>query len=309
MDPLLRTLLTVAESQTLVQAAESLHLTQPTVTRQLQQLEQRLGVRLFDRFGKRLVLNHAGEVVYRYAKSQQRLYEKMQEELNALADPDVGTVYIGAGLTPSIYLLPPVLATYRARHPRVQFQIRSGSSRQVCAALQRREIDLGVVTTVDEQAQDLDTTPLLRDELLLVAAPHHPLALRGAAAFADWIREPLILMRQGSGLRRIVESLAAERGLSLQVAMETDSLESISRLVQLGVGISCLPRSCVQDDVAAGRLVVVEPEDVDLGARIITLVTRKEGMLPACALQFARFLPLALGRRGTEPKDNDSPSS
>ncbi|MCL6631872.1 MAG: LysR family transcriptional regulator [Alicyclobacillus herbarius] len=290
MDTWLRTLVTVVESSTLVQAAESLHLTQPTVTRQLQQLEQQLGVRLFDRLGKRLVLNRAGEVVYHYAKSQQSLYDKMQAELGALADPYVGTVYLGAGLTPSIYLLPPLLAEYRRRHPQVRFQVTSGSSKEIAAALERREIDFGVVTTVDEGMTDFWTIPLLRDELLLVAAPGHPLAERGAASAAEWMQEPLVLMRKGSGLRRILDNLATEHGLTLQVAMETDSLESINRLVQLGVGLSCLPRSCVQDDIAAGRLAAIRTLDGELGARTITLIGRREGTLSACAGRFIRVL-------------------
>ncbi|WP_051344310.1 LysR family transcriptional regulator [Alicyclobacillus herbarius] len=290
MDTWLRTLVTVVESSTLVQAAESLHLTQPTVTRQLQQLEQQLGVRLFDRLGRRLVLNRAGEVVYHYAKSQQSLYDKMQAELGALADPYVGTVYLGAGLTPSIYLLPPLLAEYRRRHPQVRFQVTSGSSKEIAAALERREIDFGVVTTVDEGMTDLWTIPLLRDELLLVAAPGHPLAERGAASAAEWMQEPLVLMRKGSGLRRILDNLATEHGLTLQVAMETDSLESINRLVQLGVGLSCLPRSCVQDDIAAGRLAAIRTLDGELGARTITLIGRREGTLSACAGRFIRVL-------------------
>ncbi len=290
VDTWLRTLVTVVESSTLVQAAESLHLTQPTVTRQLQQLEQQLGVRLFDRLGRRLVLNRAGEVVYHYAKSQQSLYDKMQAELGALADPYVGTVYLGAGLTPSIYLLPPLLAEYRRRHPQVRFQVTSGSSKEIAAALERREIDFGVVTTVDEGMTDLWTIPLLRDELLLVAAPGHPLAERGAASAAEWMQEPLVLMRKGSGLRRILDNLATEHGLTLQVAMETDSLESINRLVQLGVGLSCLPRSCVQDDIAAGRLAAIRTLDGELGARTITLIGRREGTLSACAGRFIRVL-------------------
>ncbi|WP_067936177.1 LysR family transcriptional regulator [Alicyclobacillus kakegawensis] len=290
MDAWLRTLIAVVESSSLVQAAEQLHLTQPTVTRQLQQLEERLGVKLFDRMGKRLVLNRAGTVVYRYAKSHQGLHDKMRDELSALADADVGTVYLGAGLTPSIYLLPPVLAAYRRQHPRVQFQVTSGSSKEIAAALQRREIDLGVVTTVGEDMVDCWTIPLLRDELLLVAAPGHPLAERGRASRSEWMSEPLVLMRRGSGLRRIVDDLARSAGVSLTVAMETDSLESISRLVQLGVGLSCLPRSCVADDVAEGRLRVIQPVDKELGARTITLIGRREGNMPACAGQFASVL-------------------
>lgn len=286
MNELYRTVVQIVDSETLVRAAEALHLTQPTVTRQVQQLEREFGMKLFDRVGKRLVLNHPGEVVYRYARTLLALEQKMKDELTAFGDPEVGTVYIGAGLTPSIYLLPPLLAWYRLRHPQVQFQVQSGSSTEVWAALQQREIDLGIVTTVDAGWSNFEARPLMMDELLLVAAPGHALCTTATAHFLDVARYPLVLMREGSGLRRMILEVAATRQVSLRIAMETDSLESLNRLVQSGAGISFLPRSSVSDDLASGRLVQIDLEDVHLGARTITMITRKEGPLSANSGQF-----------------------
>ncbi|GGJ08647.1 LysR family transcriptional regulator [Alicyclobacillus cellulosilyticus] len=294
MDPRYQTFVQIVEHETLVRAAEALRLTQPTVTRQVQQLEAQVGMRLFDRIGKRLVLNRAGEIVYRYAKSCLLLEQKMRDELAAFLDPEAGTVYLGAGLTPSIYLLPPLLARYRRLHPHVQFQVRSGSSREVWAMLRQREVDLGVVTTVPADRDDLVQTPLVRDALRLVAAPGHPLTRFREVRLADAAQYPFVLMREGSSLRAIVERLVAARGATVRAAMETDSLESINRLVQQGIGIAVLPESAVQDDLLLGRLVSIPVVDADLGARTITLVARAEGSLPACAAQFARWLPAAV---------------
>lgn len=289
MHSLYRTFVQIVDSATLRRAAEQLHLTQPTVTRQIQQLERDCGVNLFDRSGRRLVLNRAGERVYRTAKQIMALEQKLQDELSEFADPDVGTVYLGAGLTPSIYLLPPLLADYRVRHPRIQFQVRTGSSQVVLDMLLRREVDLGVVTTT-AQRPDVVTTPLVLDELLLVAAPGHPLATQRSCAFAEVALHPLVLLRPESGLRRLIGQLADARGVKLQIAMETDSLESLNRLVQSGVGLSILPQSSVQDDVSSGRLVQVEVNDVEFGSRTITLITRADGSLSASAAKFAGWL-------------------
>jgi DNA-binding transcriptional LysR family regulator len=289
-ESLLRTFVQVVESETLVQAAEALHLTQPTLTRRIQQLEDRFGMRLFERVGRRLVLNRAGELVYHYARRVLDLERKMADELESLRDPETGTIYIGAGLTPSIYLLPPLLAAYRATHPRVRFQLRTGSSSEIFHALMQREVDLGVVTTIDEQRQgDVEAFPLFRDDLWLIVPADHPLAEAGRVPLAKAAQYPFVLMRQGSGLRAIVEELFA--GLPLSAAAETDSLECANRLVQTGVGLSILPRSCVQDDVAAGRLARVLVDDADLGSRTITLIIRRDGPIPASAARFAAFLP------------------
>ncbi|MDQ0189152.1 LysR family transcriptional regulator [Alicyclobacillus cycloheptanicus] len=310
MNPLYRTFVQIVESETLSRAADLLHLTQPTVTRQVQQLERDLGVVLFDRIGRRLVLNRAGERVYRTARQILALEQKLADELNEFADPDVGTVYIGAGITPSIYLLPPILADYRKRHPRVQFQVRTGSSRVVLEMLLRREIDLGVVTTV-EPRPDIVATPLILDELLVVTKPLHPLTEQMPCRFTDIAQYPWVLMRPESGLRRIVTRMADEHNVKLPIAMETDSLESINRLVQHGVGVSVVPRSSVQDDILAGRLVEITVEDTQLGARTITLITRSDSVLPASASRFVEVLPAscrALGAVGAPQSLDPSPS-
>jgi len=286
-----KSLVKIIESDTLVDAARALHVTQPTLTRQIQQLERSFGMVLFDRVGKRLVLNRAGELVYRYARHFLALEQKMMDELTSFLDPNVGTIYMGAGLTPSIYLLPPLLAAYRKAHADVQFQVRSGSSREVCDALLSREVDVGVVTTVDDRKGDFHVVPIVEDDLLMVAAPDTPLARKRQVSFAEVCASPMVLMRESSGLRHMVSELTAEYGLRLNVAMETDSLESLNRLVQHGVGVSVLPRSAIQDDLTTGRLIQLELSDATLGARTVMLVTRFHSTLPAVAAQFAQHLP------------------
>lgn len=324
MNSLYRTFVQVVERGTLSEAAASLHLTQPTVTRQLQQLERECGTALFDRSGRRMVLNRPGQRVYQTARQVLALEQRLLDELREFADPDVGTIYIAAGLTPSIYLLPPVLAAYRNAHPKVQFQVQSGSSREVLDLLYSGTVDMGVVTTAEADG-DLTLTPLMLDRLLLVAAPHHPLIADGSqrtglnefstsppevraqvltqrrshvreVRFAELSAWPMVLMRPESGLRAIVESLAGSSGAKLQIAMETDSLESLNRLVQTGVGLSVLPQSAVSDDLTAGRIVEVKVQDVELGSRTITLAARTGAALPASAARFAAALPALVGQ-------------
>ncbi|WDL95867.1 LysR family transcriptional regulator [Alicyclobacillus sp. ALC3] len=290
MNTLYRTFVQVVEHGTLSEAADRLHLTQPSVTRQLQQLERTYGTALFDRAGRKMLLNRAGQRVYQTARQVLALEQRLADELREFANPEIGTVYIAAGLTPSIYLLPPVLAAYRDKHPKVQFQVQSGSSKEVLEMLHTGAVDMGVVTTAESNA-DLTLTALVLDRLLLVAAPNHPLPSGGAVRFSELSEWPMVLMRPESGLRSIVESIAVSTGTKLQIAMETDSLESINRLVQTGVGLSVLPQSAVADDLAAGRLVEISLGDVELGSRTITLATRTGATLPANAERFAAALP------------------
>ena len=288
------TFVQIVESQTLVGAAESLHTTQPTLTRQLHQMESELGVKLFDRVGKKLILNQAGEMIYQYAKQFVTLENRMQDEISAFMNPEVGTIRIGAGLTPSIYLLPQLLALYRSSHTGVRFHIQTGSSHDVFSLLLRGEADLGIVTTLQAGVTEVETKALIRDELLLIAPVTHPLVQVVSCTIREAARYPIVLMRTGSGLRKIVDDLAMAHGFRWETVTETDSLETMNRLVQTGIGLSVLPRSAVQDDLSAKRLSVIPLRDVDLGARTITLIKRATGQLPAVAAQFADKLPSLL---------------
>jgi len=296
MTNLFETFIAVAEGTSLVEAALSLHLTQPTITRQLQQLERHYEMPLFDRVGRRLVLNRAGEEVYAAAKRMVSLERKLQEDLNGLADPAVGTVRLGAGLTPSLYLLPRVAASYRLRYPRVQFHVTSLSSQETCTALLNHDIDLGIVTTFDGH-EELVAAPLYVDDLLLVVGKDHPLTCQESVSPPDFNYIPIVLMPKSSGLRKIIDQIARDVGIELQVAMETDSLESINRVVQAGMGAAILPRSAVQEEVESGKLVEVDMYGVSPVSRTVRLVRRKEGLLPACALQFALMLE-TMGAQG-----------
>jgi DNA-binding transcriptional LysR family regulator len=295
MMPAYRTFVAIVENETLVSAAQALHTTQPTLTRQLQQIESDFGIQFFDRVGKKLVLNQAGFLVYQYAKQFVTLENRMQDELSVFMNPEVGAIRIGAGLTPSIYLLPQLFSLYRAKHPFVQFHVRSGSSEEVFTALLHGEIDLGVVTTLVHEGLEVKTVPLIRDDLLLVAPAGHPLLRSQPASIQEVAEYPVVLMAKGSGLRKIIDEIAGTHGFKWEMVTETDSLESINRLVQSGLGLSVLPRSSVQDDLLQGKLSVVALRDMELGARTITLISRSTGYLPAAASRFAEKLPELLG--------------
>ncbi|GEO24428.1 LysR family transcriptional regulator [Alicyclobacillus acidoterrestris] len=284
-----QTFLTVVEHETVSAAAEVLHTTQPTVTRQIQQLERTLGTTLFDRVGKRLILTRAGAKVYDTARELLQTQTRLLDALSELTDPEQGTVRLGSGLTPCIYLLPNVIANYAAEHPAVRFHIVTGSSKEVTERLVRREIDLAFVTTPPADRDQFTAMPLWRDELCVVVAPSHPQA-GVRCSVGDMAEMPLILMRSDSGLRQIVDQKLGARQEGLRAVVETDSLEAISRFVQAGLGMAVLPKSAVADDVAQGRLAIVTLTDATLGARTITALTRRSSGLPAVTAAFVQFL-------------------
>lgn len=267
--------LTVIECETISRAAQVLHATQPTISRQIQQLERHLGVLLFDRVGKRLMLTRAGSRVAVHARQLLATETRLLLELNEFTDPERGIIRLGAGMTPTIYRLPQIIADYRTSHPHVQFQIRTGSSTETLERLRQRDIDIAIVTTPPIDQLDLVTVPLWEDELHVVVDPAHELAGQ-TVSIRRIAEENMVMMPAESSLRTIVETRVRPflDHASVQPVIETDSLEAINRFVQAKQGIALLPTSAVVDDIAAGRLADVFSADVEFGSRTITAVTR-----------------------------------
>ncbi len=294
MDPLYKSFVAVVEGKTMMRAAQRLHVAQPTLSRQIAQLEEQMGIPLFDRVGKRLVLNHAGTLVYEVAKRSLAMEDRLKAHLDSIADPEVGTIHIGAGLTPAIHLLPPMIATYRLQHPGVQFSVRIGSSREMLTALRSREVDMAIVTTVGRDETGFWTLPLMKDPLLLVASVSMAAAVGDEPISISQLAEyPMVLLREGSGLRELILDLAMQHHTSLHVAAETDSLESISSMVQHGVGLSILPTSAVHDDIQQERISALSVKE-DLPAREILLVREEQRSQSAVS---AKFVDAVITRR------------
>ncbi|SIS57804.1 LysR family transcriptional regulator [Alicyclobacillus vulcanalis] len=287
----LRALVTVVSLGSVSEAARALHVTQPTVTRQIQQLERQFGQALFDRSGKRLALTPAGERVHAYALEVLRKQEELAESLLEMSNPEAGLVRIGAGLSPTLYRLPALVARYASIHPRVRFQVVTGSSKVTLERLASRAVDLAIVTTPPDGDAGVELVALWRDELVAVAPSYHALAGK-RATIAELAEHPLVVMHGESGLRRQIDELLHRAGVDRPAppVMETDSLEAMNRFVQAGLGLAVVPWPAVADDVTEGRLKLVHIVGCDLGQRTVTLVWRKESHIPAAARAFLRWL-------------------
>ncbi|WP_206832181.1 LysR family transcriptional regulator [Alicyclobacillus fructus] len=287
----LRALVTVVSLGSVSEAARALHVTQPTVTRQIQQLERHFGQALFDRSGKRLALTPAGERVHAYALEVLRKQEELAESLLEMSNPEAGLVRIGAGLSPTLYRLPAIVARYASMHPRVRFQVVTGSSKVTLERLASRAVDLAIVTTPPESDAGIAQVALWRDELVAVAPANHALAAK-RATMEELARYPLVVMHGESGLRRQIDELLHRAGVERPAppVMETDSLEAMNRFVQAGLGLAVVPWPAVADDVTQGRLKLVHIAGCDLGQRTVTLVWRRESHVPAAASAFIAWL-------------------
>lgn len=239
----------VLKSGSTTQASVVLALSQSAVSAALADLEGQLKVLLFDRVGKRLVINEHGRLLYPKALA---LLEQAGE-IEQLFLHDSGALRIAASSTIGNYMLPEMIAHYRKDFPATPLELNVGNSQEVIVAVADFRVDLGLIEGPCHMPE-LVTQPWLEDELVVFAAPDNPLAQQSltleALASAPWI-----LRERGSGTREVLDHLLLAHMPNFQLVMELGNSEAIKHAVRHGIGISCLSRRVVEEQLASGVLV------------------------------------------------------
>lgn len=269
----LETLCTVVDAGSLNVAAERMHLSQPAVSKQIRALEADLGVQLLLRTARGVELTPVGRRVYRLARRAVATVAGCRRAAEGWKSPESGQLVVAAGLTLTLFTLPPVIQEFRRQVPGVHLEVLSGDSRESLAALLAFEADVALVTTVAPHPE-VQAVPLFVDPLVLVAAAGA--ALPGTVPELD--RATLISFRSGSGLRQYVDQVLESRGARPEVVMQFDSIEAIKTMVGLGLGLALLPWSAVREDVAAQRLAARRLPDWPDAGRTVTLLRRRAGL-------------------------------
>jgi DNA-binding transcriptional LysR family regulator len=266
----------VARAGSTVAASHAVALSQSATSAALQQLERGLGAQLFERMNKRLTLNDAGRALLPLALGALAQARDIEQAFAADAADLPARLRVAASTTIGTYALPQVLARLARSHPRMRVDLRIANTREVGAAVQALEVDLGLIEGSNHWP-GLEVEPWLRDELVVVAAPGDPLAAQaarkplGVAALrkAAWLlREP------GSGTREMVEHTLLPHLHQMPASATMGSSEAIARCVAQGLGISCLSRVLVQAQIDAGRLALL-PTTLPRMWRYFSLVQRK----------------------------------
>ncbi len=247
----------VAEELSFRKAAEILHLSQPAVSQQVHTLEEEAGVRLFDRHSSGVALTEAGRILLTHATTAALTMQQAQRELAALNNDVAGDLRLGASTTVAQYVLPRILGAFLRQYPHVHLSLVSGNTERIVASVAEERIALGIIEG-PAMRRDLKTERMMQDEMVLIVAPDHPLALtKKAIAPATLKTLPLLLRERGSGSRRVVERALKQAGLplrSLAVAMELDSTEAIVSGVEAGLGAGFVSRFAISKAVRLGTI-------------------------------------------------------
>ena len=266
----LRILRAIVSEGSFKKAADSLYVTQPAVSLQIQNLEKQLEICLFDRGGRKAQLTEAGKVLINYCDS---ILNQCQEACRAIEDLQQlkgGSLVIGASQTTGTYLMPRMLGLFRQKYPEVKVELHVHSTRRTGWSVANGQIDLAVIggELPTELNELLDVIPYATDELALVLPPKHPFAKLPELNKEDLYRLDFVSLDSQSTTRKVLDQLLASAGLDVQrlrIEMELNSLEAIKNAVQSGLGAALLPVVSIEREIAAKTL--YKPLVLDLEVR------------------------------------------
>jgi len=278
----LLTLAEVAHRGSITEAARALGLTQPAATRRLQLLEEEIGAPLLARGRKGVRLTETGKLVASEGEALLERYERLLSDVRKLQRLEAGTVRVGGGATAVTALLPEVIRRFRAAHKEIIFEVREAGSREIAAAVAREELELGLVT-LPVHSDGLDLRPLLRDRIVLVAPKDHLFAGKRVAPGA-LNGSPLIGFEAGSAIRRIIDDALLRRGIAMQIVMELRSIQSILKMVELGLGLAFVSSLGLSKDTVSVEVPGLRIE------RTLAVATKRGRPLSPAAAAFLKQL-------------------
>ena len=282
----IRAFLKIAETRNFTRAANDLHVSQSALTVQVQQLEESLGVRLFDRNKRGVTLTAAGKDVF---GPLQRLFNDAQtivEHARDLSSASTGFVSIAALPTVCAGPLPELIRSFLESHPGIRVQISDVIAERVREAVLKREVDIGIATLQGRDAE-LRSTPLFQDRLVVFAPPGHPLSEKHTVTLREASAHGLILPGRASSVREAVEAIAHRERLLLDIRHETNFMPTALGFVRANLGIAILPETAAGTDTSD---IMIVPFNNRFLNRQIELLQRRDAALSPAAESLARHL-------------------
>ncbi len=271
-------------------AAEALHLTQPTVSGHIKNLESDLGVMLLDRLGKRVVPTEEGEILYRYGQKLLALRDHARQEIEAVSGKMGGLLKIGGSTIPGAYILPALIGAFKKEYPSLSIQLMIDDTAKVTQAVKDGDLCIGVVGARVADGH-LESHTFLTDELVVAVPAGHHWAHKKIIPVEALKTEPFIQREEGSGTRRIMEEHLEKAGFSLSdldTVAVVGSSDAVRQAVKAGLGVSILSIRALQDDVQTGRISAVRLKGLKLerSFSIILLKGKSRSLLCQVFLDF-----------------------
>lgn len=285
----LKVFCSVAKNLSFTKASQELFVSQPAITKHIQELETTYETRLFNRQGNHIALTDSGKLLLEHCERILEAYKHLEYEMHLLHDQYTGELKLGASTTIAQYVLPPLLGQFIRKFPQVKLSLLNDNSREVETALQEQRIDLGLVEGIYRQPT-LKYTAFLKDELVAVVHTHSKLELPDEITPDDLLHIPLVLRERGSGTLDVIERALGQHGIklsALRVLMYLGSTESIKLFLENTDCMGIVSIRSISRELASGAFRIIEIKGMPM-LREFNFV-RQQGQEGGLSQVFMRF--------------------
>ncbi len=274
----------------ITRAAERLRVSQPNITVAIKKLEAELGIQLFDRSQKQLSLTPEGAVFLNRVELVLRNIQDAVLEVNDYKQLQKGTIKIGIPSMIGAYLFPRIFSSFQKQYDHLDIYLYEEGSMAIREQLERDELDFGIVI-ISNVPQNLSSLKITTSQIMACVHENNPLAQKESISIDDMKDTDLIMLKDGSYLREMVQSKLKNAGITPNVVLESNQIETIKGLVASGVGMAFLLDFVVEDTPGIKSLPLAEPLNVDVG-----LAWKKDRYISKAAKAFMDFCRMTLKR-------------
>ena len=266
MDFRLKVFYTVANRLSFTKAAAELFITQPAISKHVQELEEQYKIKLFDRNGSKISLTSAGEVLLKHTKNIFEIYREIDFDMSSLINERTGILRIGASTTISQYIIPPLLARFHQRMENIKVNLLNGNTEQIENALINREIEIGIVEGQSKN-KSIKYIEFLKDELVLVCKSSNVLAQKGEFTAADLKNMHFLIREQGSGTLEVIEHALKPLNIKfsdLIIEMQLGSTESIKSYLLNSDCVAFMSIHAIEKELKNNELTILDVKNLSM---------------------------------------------
>ena len=275
----LRIIKAVASEKSFTKAAEILFISQPSLSKQIKLLENRLGILLINRKNNKISLTEAGNLFLQYAERVLALCEESCRALNDLKNGERGNLTVGASQTIGTYLMPRVLALFAQHYPQINLKVHVDSTRIISKRVVDRDIDIAVVggDVPEELKKHLEIENFVEDELSLIIPKSHPFAIKKHKLINrdDLYNLNFITLNTNSTIRRFIDNILKQNNIEtkqFKIIMQLNSIEAIKTAVSLGLGAAFVSSSAIEKEIELETIEIIKIENIKI-TRTLSIIT------------------------------------
>jgi LysR family transcriptional regulator, low CO2-responsive transcriptional regulator len=268
----------VARNLSYTRAAEELHLSQPAVSMQIRQLEESVGLPLFEKLGKQVSLTEVGREVYHYSQGINRYLTEMEEVLESLKGLNRGHLHVAVASTVN-YFAPRLMAAFHRAYPGINLQLDVANRERLIQLLVANSVDM-VLMGQPPESVEVESEAFMPNPLVVVAPPNHPLSGRRGVPLERLAEEIFVMREPGSGTRLAMERFFLEHRVTIREGMQMTRNEAIKQAVRAGLGLGIVSAHTIELELETGRLVTLDVAGFPIERQWFLVYRKRKRMSP-----------------------------